>query len=75
MSVIKRINIRYGGDHFTMASSDLDAVKGEIEAALAGGGVYWLHVNRGEGSFQSAELLITAGTPIALMGIEAPPED
>lgn len=75
MSVIKRINIRYGGDHFTMASSDLDAVKGEIETALAGGRVYWLHVNRGEGTFQSAQLLITAGTPIALMGIEAPPED
>lgn len=75
MTVLKRINIRYGGDHYTMARTDLEVVKGEIESALAGGGSYWLHVNRGEGSFQQADLLITPGTPIALMGIEFPPDE
>jgi 6-phosphofructokinase len=72
---LKRINIRYGGDHYTLARTDMEELKNEIATAIENGGTHWLHVNRGEGSFQQADLLITTGTPIAIIGIEIPPED
>ena len=75
MSPLKRINIRYAGEHFTLANRELSDVQAEIDTAIAEGRTLWLRVNRGEGAYQPADLLITASTPIALMGVELPPED
>ncbi|PRY64299.1 hypothetical protein B0I08_1136 [Glaciihabitans tibetensis] len=72
MRPLKRINIRYDGDHYTLASRELSEVQSEINTAIAEGRPLWLRVNRGEGSYQTADLLVTAGTPIALMGVELP---
>jgi hypothetical protein len=73
MKPIKRINIRYGGDHFTLANRALAEVQQEIDTAIAAGTPLWLRVNHGEGTYQPADLLITASTPIALMGVDLPP--
>lgn len=73
MKPLKRINIRYGGDHYTLASRALAEVQEEINAAIAENRPLWLRVNRGEGSYQQADLLVTASTPIALMGVDLPP--
>jgi hypothetical protein len=67
---VKRINISYGGEHYTMANADPEVVKADITKALAGGQPLWLRANHGEGTVRAADLLITTGTPIALMGID-----
>jgi hypothetical protein len=73
MKPLKRINIRYGGEHYTVANRALSEVQNEITTAIAEGRTLWLRVNRGEGTYQQADLLITAATPIALMGVDLPP--
>jgi hypothetical protein len=75
MKPLKRINITYGGDHYTVANRALSEVQNEINSAIAEGKPLWLRVNRGEGSYQQADLLITSATPIALMGVDLPPVD
>jgi hypothetical protein len=72
---LKRINIRYDGDHYTLANRKLSDVQNEITTAILAGQPLWLRVNHGEGSYQPADLLITASTPISLMGVELPPTD
>ena len=67
---MKRINISYGGEHYTIANADPEVVKADISAALNGGEPFWLRANHGEGTVRAADLLITTGTPIALMGID-----
>lgn len=67
---MKRININYGGEHYTIADADPELIKAEITQALLSGEPFWLRVNHGEGTVRAADLLITAGTPISLMGIE-----
>ena len=63
---MKRIDISYGGEHYSIAGRDLDDVKGEIATAFDSGATYWLEVNSGEGRIRPSVLAITPGTPIAL---------
>jgi hypothetical protein len=67
---VKRINIRYGGDHYTIADADPEVIKAQISDALNSGAPLWLRVNHGEGTVRAADLLITPGTSISLIGIE-----
>jgi hypothetical protein len=67
---VKRINISYGGEHYTIADSDPDDVKEQINQALIAGKPFWLRVNHGEGTVRAADILITAGTAISIVGIE-----
>jgi hypothetical protein len=67
---VKRININYGGEHYTLADADPELIKAEITEALVSGKPFWLRVNHGEGTVRAADLLITAGTAISLIAIE-----
>jgi hypothetical protein len=67
---VKRINIIYGGEQYTIADADPEVIKADITQAITSGSPFWLRVNHGEGTVRAADLLITAGTAISLMGIE-----
>ncbi|WP_127475742.1 hypothetical protein [Microbacterium sulfonylureivorans] len=71
---MKRIDVVYGGERYSIGGRELDELLGEIEAGIAGG-VHWLTVNDGEGAPRWAHLLLTPGVPIAVIPIpdEAPP--
>ncbi|WP_214466639.1 hypothetical protein [Microbacterium flavescens] len=65
---MKRIDIVYGGEHYSVGGRDLDSLRDEIEKAVAGG-VGWITVNDGEGAPRWAHLLLTAGVPLAVIPI------
>lgn len=71
---MKRIDIYYGGDHYSIGGRRLEDLCQEVEAGLAGG-VHWLEVNDGEGMMRTAHLLVTPGVPLAIVPIpdESPP--
>ena len=66
---MKRVNIMYGGNQYSVGQADVDLIKQEIEAAHTGGGPRWIVVNYGEGRPQPAELLVGPGIPISLIPI------
>jgi hypothetical protein len=68
---MKRIDIMYGENAYSVGGRDLAELQAEIMRGFAGGGE-WLRVNHGEGQRHDAFLLIGPGTPIALIPI---PED
>lgn len=65
---MKRIDVSYGGETYSVGHRDLDDLKQEIAQGLASGS-HWLVVNADEGSSHSAHLLITPSTLIALTPI------
>jgi len=65
-----RIDIVYGGEHYSVGGRDIDELKREIDSALETGAPYWLTVNIGEGRLRTAFLSITPGVPIALYGVD-----
>lgn len=67
---MKRINILYGGAQYSVGGRELSHLEAEIEKIVQSGTPGWLTVNFGEGSVRPARLLITAGTQIALIGID-----
>lgn len=69
---MKRVEIIYDGQEYTIGGRDVDDVQAEIQAGLTGTEPVWLVVNHGEGRVQEARLLITAGVGISLIGIEEP---
>lgn len=71
---MKRINVLYDGCEYSIGDRDLSVVRQEISDAVGSGKPYWLHANFGAGSVRLAELLITPGVGISLMGID-PHED
>ena len=72
---MKRINITYGGHHYTVGHRELTDLKAEIDMAILSGTPYWLTVNQGEGAFEKAEIMITAASSIAIIGVNPPPAD
>lgn len=69
---MKRINVIYQGDAYSIADRAVDEVKAEIDRALESGRPHWMQVNHGEGLLRPTEILITAGVGIAIMGIDSP---
>lgn len=65
---MKRIDIYYGGDHFSVGGRRLDDMQREIEEGLVAG-VAWLEVNDGEGMRRTALLLLTPGVPLSLVPV------
>jgi hypothetical protein len=67
---MKRINIDYAGNHYSVGGRDVDDLQKEIETIVRSGEPGWLIVNHGEGVPQEARLLITPGVALALLPIE-----
>lgn len=66
---MKRVNILYGGNQYSVGQADVELIKREIEAAYTAGGHRWITVNFGEGRPQPAELLVGPGISISLIPI------
>jgi hypothetical protein len=65
---VKRIDIYYGGEHYSVGGRELADLQADIAASLAAGGG-WLTVNDGEGAHRTAFLLIAPGVPIAVVPV------
>ncbi len=65
---MKRIDIVYGGERYSLGGRDFDAVRDEIAEGVAQGG-YWFRVNDGEGEARAAYLLLNPGIPIAVVPV------
>lgn len=63
---MKRIDIEYGGTHYSVGGRELDDVLAEIAEAMRTG-VAWMRVNDGEATRREALLMITPGVPIAVV--------
>lgn len=64
---MKRIDILYDGNQYSVGGRELDELKATIAKGIAEGAPYWLEVNFGEGRPQSAFLMVTAATSITLL--------
>ncbi|WP_127819146.1 hypothetical protein [Microbacterium sp. CPCC 204701] len=69
---MKRIDIYYGGEHYSVGGRDLGDVAQEIVDGIASG-PRWLEVNDGEGEARTAFLLLSAGVPVAVVPIPDEP--
>lgn len=69
---MKRIDIRYGGDQYSVGGRDLSDVKAEVERGLAAGGPFWMVVNDGEGFRRDAHLLVSPGMALSIIPIPDP---
>lgn len=72
---MKRVDVIYGGIRYSIPSRDPDGLKAEISEALTSGEPYWLAVNHGEGTLQKADLLITRGVDLSVMGLDPDVQD
>ncbi len=76
---MKRIDIHYGGERYSVGQRSFDDILDEVRAALAAGHG-WLTVNDGDGARREAYLLIAPGVPLAIVPIpvvegDDPPAD
>lgn len=65
---MKRIDIYYGGEHYSVGDRRYEDLRNEIETGLLMG-THWLTVNDGEGMTRPAHLLLTPGVPLAIVPI------
>ncbi|MDO9396238.1 MAG: hypothetical protein Q7T71_06825 [Herbiconiux sp.] len=70
---MKRINILYAGKQYSISGQDIDELKEQIRSAVESAVPTWLEVNVGEGRYQRADILLTPGVDIAVIGID--PDD
>lgn len=63
---MKRIDIEYGGTHFSVGGREVEDVLDEIAEGMRAG-VTWMRVNDGEATRREAFLMITPGVPIAIV--------
>jgi hypothetical protein len=68
---MKRINIMYAGKQYSISGRDVDEVKEEIRAAVESAVPTWMEVNVGEGKYKRADILLSPGVDIAVVGIDA----
>lgn len=68
---VKRINILYAGKQYSVSGRDIDEVKEEIRAAVESAVPTWLEVNVGEGKYKRADILLSPGIDVAVVGIDA----
>jgi hypothetical protein len=65
---MKRIDIHYGGQTYSVGGRELHDLEQEIIDGIASGG-HWMLVNDGEGQRLDAHLLLMPGSPIALIPV------
>lgn len=65
---MKRIDIYYGGEHYSVGGRDVEEVRQEIVEGVAAG-PRWLEVNDGEGDVRTAYLLLSPGIALAVVPI------
>ncbi len=65
---MKRIDIVYGGEHYSIGGRSLDELQDEITTGLTRG-IHWLQVNDGEGQPRPSYLLLAGGVSLALIPI------
>ncbi len=65
---MKRIDIEYGGRHFSVGNRDVDDILIEIADGVRDG-PRWLRVNDGEGLPHEALLLLAPGIPVAVIPV------
>ncbi|KAA9151640.1 hypothetical protein F6B41_06610 [Microbacterium lushaniae] len=63
---MKRIDIAYGGQAYSVGDTDIDELRAQILRGARDGAPFWLEVNSGEGQPRPTFLLITAGVDVAL---------
>jgi hypothetical protein len=68
---MKRINILYDGKQYSVSGRDVDEVKEEIRSAVESAVPTWLEVNVGEGKYKRADILLSPGVTVAVVGIDA----
>jgi hypothetical protein len=68
---VKRINILYAGKQYSISGRDVDELKEQIRSAVEASVPTWLEVNVGEGRYKRADILLTPGVDIAVIGIDA----
>ena len=77
---MKRIDIYYGGEHYSVGGRDVAEVRDEIAEGITSG-PRWLEVNDGEGDVRTAYLLLSPGVALTLVPIpdewpgQAPQDD
>jgi hypothetical protein len=72
---VQRIDISYGGEHYSTGDRSFEQLSAEIREALSEG-IGWIEVNDGDGERRTAHLLITPGVPLALVPVpEGPAHD
>ncbi|MFE1646019.1 hypothetical protein [Microbacterium sp. P01] len=67
---MKRIDITYGGQLYSVGGREIEDLTDEITAAVRDGGG-WIRVNDGEGERRDALLFVSTGTSIAVIPIPA----
>ena len=68
---MKRIDIYYGGERYSVGQRTFEELAAEVKAALDAGGD-WIKVNDGDGAPRTAYLLITPGVSVAIVPIPEP---
>jgi hypothetical protein len=68
---VKRINILYAGKQYSISGRDLEEVKEEIRSAVETAVPSWLEVNVGEGRYKRADILLSPGVDVTVIGIDA----
>jgi hypothetical protein len=68
---MKRVDIVYGGQQYSLAGRSIESIQAEISRAFTEGTPYWLRVNSGGGRFEDAYLLIAPGIPFAALNVKA----
>lgn len=71
---MKRIDIHYGGQMYSVGGRDFAELQQEISAGIASG-LSWLVVNEGDGDPREAHLLLTPGCSIALVPVPDQPTE
>lgn len=67
---MNRIDIVYGGKPYTLGDRTVESLRAEIADAIRSGAPAWLRVNSGAGRYQDAYLLLSPGTPIAIVDVQ-----
>lgn len=67
---MKRIEIIYDGQRYSVGGGDIDALRAKVESVQTAAEPTWLDVFSDEGRPQPAQLLLLPGLPIALIPVQ-----
>lgn len=66
---MKRVEIIYGGEPYSMHDTTAAAVRESVDKALEGAASRWLTVNQGEGEPRQTSILITPGVDFSVADV------